>query len=94
MAGVEKVSIALTPEMAAMLRDAVAGGDYASSSEVVRDALRLWKLRRNGQAEAADELRRAVEVGLAQLDRGKSIAGDEAFNDITRRLESRRVGQR
>jgi antitoxin ParD1/3/4 len=79
--------------MAAMLRDAVAGGDYASSSEVVRDALRLWKLRRDSQVEAVEELRRAIEVGLAQLDHGESIAADDVFNDITRRLESRRIAR-
>jgi antitoxin ParD1/3/4 len=29
--------------MAALLRDAVATGEYASSSEVIRDALRDWR---------------------------------------------------
>ena len=46
MAHAEKLSIALTPEMAAMLRDAVDTGDYASVSEVVREALRDWKAKR------------------------------------------------
>lgn len=40
MAKVEKLSIALTPEMVAEMRAAVDGGDYGSVSEVVRDALR------------------------------------------------------
>ncbi len=42
----EKLSIALTDEMAAVVREAVESGDYASVSEVVRDALRTWKGRR------------------------------------------------
>ena len=46
MANVEKVSIALPTDMLAMVRQAVDGGDYASSSEVVREALREWKARR------------------------------------------------
>ena len=46
MANVEKVSVALTQDMAVMVRQAVASGDYASSSEVVRDALRDWKAKR------------------------------------------------
>jgi antitoxin ParD1/3/4 len=45
MANVEKLSIALTAEMAAMVRQAVESGEYASSSEVVRDALRDWKVK-------------------------------------------------
>jgi len=40
MANVEKLSIALTPEMAATVRQCVERGEYASSSEVIREALR------------------------------------------------------
>jgi predicted nucleotidyltransferase len=43
---VEKVSIALSSDMLRMVKEAVAGGFYASSSEVVREALREWKQRR------------------------------------------------
>jgi len=42
----EKLSIALTPEMAEMVRRAVDSGDYASASEVIREALRDWKSKR------------------------------------------------
>ena len=45
MPTVEKVSIALSSDMLRMVKDAVAGGFYASSSEVVREALREWKQR-------------------------------------------------
>jgi antitoxin ParD1/3/4 len=42
MSNVQKVSVALTPEIIAMLKDAVDTGEYTSTSEVVRDALRTW----------------------------------------------------
>jgi antitoxin ParD1/3/4 len=64
MSGVEKISVAITPESAAMIRQAVAGGDYASSSEVIRDALRLWMVRRDEQAIARAELRRLWADGV------------------------------
>lgn len=48
MAGIEKISIALPPEMVALIREAVDTGDYASSSEVIRDSLRDWILKRQG----------------------------------------------
>ncbi|MGE3875634.1 MAG: type II toxin-antitoxin system ParD family antitoxin [Parvibaculaceae bacterium] len=51
MADVEKVSIAVTPEMAAALREVVESGEYASTSEVVREALREWKPRRERTGE-------------------------------------------
>lgn len=42
----EKISVSLTDEHARLLQDAVRSGDYASSSEVIREALREWKARR------------------------------------------------
>jgi antitoxin ParD1/3/4 len=44
MAG--KISISITNEHAALLQEAVVSGAYASSSEVVREALREWQARR------------------------------------------------
>lgn len=41
-----KISISLTDEHARLLNDAVASGDYASSSEVIREALRDWRSKR------------------------------------------------
>lgn len=42
MATAEKISIALPPEMDALIRSAMASGKCATSSEVIRDALRDW----------------------------------------------------
>lgn len=53
MSSIEKVSIAMSGDMLRTIKGAVAGGDYASTSEVVREALREWKLRRNVAAEPA-----------------------------------------
>ncbi len=64
MPNVEKVSIALTPEMAAAVRQAVESGDYASNSEIVREALRDWKLKRALQQQEVEELRRLWQEGL------------------------------
>ena len=63
MATVEKISIALPADMVALVRDAVGSGEYASSSEVIRDALREWKYKRLLRQKAIEELRAAVEEG-------------------------------
>ena len=60
MSKVEKISIALTDEMLASVKEAVASGDYASSSEVVRHALRDWKRQRLREQESVAELRKLV----------------------------------
>ena len=69
MANVEKVSIALTPDMMALVRDAIASGEYASSSEVIRDALRDWKTKRALHAIGIEELRRLAAEGVASGSR-------------------------
>jgi antitoxin ParD1/3/4 len=64
MASVEKVSIALSPEMVAMLKGAVASGEYASASEVVREALREWNLRKPLREAEIERLRKAWREGI------------------------------
>jgi len=64
MATVEKLSIALTPEMADEVRTAVKSGDYASSSEVIREALRDWRRKRTLQDQEIMGLRGLWHEGL------------------------------
>jgi antitoxin ParD1/3/4 len=64
MSNVQKVSVALTPEFMALLKEAVETGEYTSASEVIRDALRYWKERRAQQDIGAEELRRLWREGI------------------------------
>jgi antitoxin ParD1/3/4 len=64
MPNVAKMSIALTSELAAAVRAAVANGEYVSSSEVVREALRDWQLRRAVHQKELEELRRVWQEGI------------------------------
>lgn len=61
---VEKISIALPQEMASIVRQAVNTGEYASSSEVIREALRAWQHERSLRQFAFDELRSAIQEGI------------------------------
>lgn len=64
MATVEKITISLTKDVAALVREAVDHGEYASTSEVIRDALRDWKLKRATQKEQIKEIRRMWQTGI------------------------------
>jgi antitoxin ParD1/3/4 len=79
MSNVQKVSVALTSQMIAMLKDAVATGDYTSTSEVVRDALRAWKTRRATHEMDVVELRRLWQEGIAS---GHSVEGEMVFSRL------------
>lgn len=82
---VEKLSIAVTEDMAAELRAAVEGGDYGSVSEVIRDALRDWRLRRKIEALEIEELRRLVREGV---DSGPGVDGGAVFARLRARYGS------
>ncbi len=76
MSEIERVTITLPAEMAAMLKHAVAAGDYASSSEVVRDALRDWQDKRAIRAEKLAALKRDIDVGLQDIEAGRVVDFD------------------
>lgn len=65
MSNVQKVSVALTPEFMALLKEAVDTGEYTSASEVIRDALRHWKQRHPIAELSTDELRQLWQEGIA-----------------------------
>ena len=65
MATVEKISVALPPEMVAVVRAAVDSGEYSSASEVIREALRAWKVKRKVEALELSELQRLVQEGIS-----------------------------
>jgi antitoxin ParD1/3/4 len=73
MSNVEKMSIALTPELAAAVRAAVTNGEYVSSSEVVREALRDWQLRRALHQKELEALRHLWQQGV---DSGSGTLAD------------------
>jgi len=64
MATVEKMTIALTSEMAGFVRTAVETGEYASTSEAIRDAVREWKERRDLLGYTIEDLRVLVQQGI------------------------------
>jgi antitoxin ParD1/3/4 len=65
MSNIERMTIVVPEPMAAKIRAAVATGDYASTSEVVRDAMRLWSERREFRREELEALRHAWDDGKA-----------------------------
>jgi len=84
MATVEKLSIALTAEVLADVRQAIATGEYASTSEVIRDALRSWKHNRQAREVAIDALRGLWQEGV---DSGEGQPLD--LEDLKRRGRER-----
>jgi antitoxin ParD1/3/4 len=78
VAEIERLTITLPAEMAAIVKDAVQGGDYASNSEVVREALRDWKMKRTLRLKELTLLQAEIDRGLADLAEGRVHDFDKA----------------
>jgi antitoxin ParD1/3/4 len=85
MANIEKISISLPRDMIDTMKDAVERGDYATTSEVVRDAMRDWQKKEIVaryealRPKSLAELRRMVQKGIDSLDRGEGTPAEEVF---------------
>ena len=71
MSTIERITITLTAEMAHSVRAAVQAGEYASSSEIIREALRDWRHKRALQDQELRELRAKVRQGLDDIEAGR-----------------------
>jgi antitoxin ParD1/3/4 len=60
----EKISITMTPEMMQVIRASVASGEYASTSEALRDAVRIWQRDRQEHAERLEAIRQRVRSSI------------------------------
>ena len=69
------MNVSLTEELANFIKAKVSGGRYASSSEVVREALRLMEKVERQEAEKLGLLRQAWREGV---DSGEADAVDFA----------------
>ncbi len=78
MAQIERLTITLPAEMAALVRGAVDEGNYASSSEVIREALRDWKTKRALQLQELEGLKADINRGLTDLVEGRVQEFDTA----------------
>lgn len=75
----EKVTISLPRELLAEIKAAVEAGDYNDTSEVIRDALRHWRLSRSALVVNDQELRRLVVEGRAS---GAPLDGEAALERL------------
>jgi antitoxin ParD1/3/4 len=71
VATIERLTITLPAEMAGLVKGAVDEGDYASASEVIREALRDWKVKRELRLGQLNELRSDIDRGLADVAEGR-----------------------
>lgn len=86
MAAYERMTVVVPDQMAAKIHAAVEAGEYASASEVVRDAMRLWSERREFRQDELLALREAWDRGKAS-----GIAGPLDMEAVITRAKGKKV---
>ncbi|WP_339863282.1 ribbon-helix-helix domain-containing protein [Thalassospira alkalitolerans] len=88
---IERMTVTVTQEMALAMRSALTQGAYASSSEIVRDALRDWQHKRKLQETELEALR--TDIAVADRDvaeaRVETFDADQIVKKGQQRLQSR-----
>lgn len=86
------MNVSLTPELEEFVAIKVKTGLYNSASEVVREGLRLIHEQDQLRAIKLEELRKEIQVGIDQLDRGEGVeyqSATELVEDIKARGRKR-----
>ena len=76
MSTIERLTVTMPADMAAVVKAAVEGGGYTSTSEVVREALRGWKAKRAIQSLELAALKTDIDKGLADVTAGRLVDFD------------------
>ncbi len=86
MSEIQKVSVALTGQQLMTLKTAVDSGEYATTSEIVREALRDWQRKRELHGEDVQRLRQLWTEGKQS---GPPVSADlgEVRQKARQRLE-------
>lgn len=87
MANVERVTVTVSSDQAALLRDTVEHGEYASTSEIVREALRDWTRKRDHDRRDLEALRQLIREGD---ESGPGIPASEVLAELRHLIAERR----
>ena len=83
------MNVSLTPELEMLVNEKVQSGLYNSASEVVREALRLLKEQDELRRIRLEELRREIQIGIDEADRGEAKPLD--FEALKSEVRARRA---
>ncbi len=78
MSKLERITVTMPEEMAAKLRAAVESGEYATTSEIVRDALRDWADEQERRQAGIEQLRTMIE----EARKGPFVDGPTAMAEL------------
>jgi len=83
------MNVHLTPKLEQFVQAKVRSGRYNSVSEVVREALRLMEQKDELRTIQLQELRKRMDKGFAQAERGEGVDGEIFMQGLLEDLDAR-----
>lgn len=80
------MNVSLTPALEKFVHKLVKSGQYQSSSEVIRDSLRVLEQEAKRRAAELKRLRGQIDEGIHAVERGEVVDGESYFQDLEARL--------
>ena len=78
--------VVLSEQHEALISDLVESGQFRSADEVLQEGLRLVEAERKQDALKEDEMRRAIQAGVEDLEHGRFVTlgnGDDVVRHIS-----------
>ena len=84
-AEIKFMNVSLTPELEKLVASKVESGLYQSASEVIREGLRLLEDQDRLRELHLNEVRKKIQTGIDQLDRGEGIPGHQVYAQMKKK---------
>lgn len=92
MRNAEKVTITMTADLLQSVRDTVEAGEFATTSEAMRDAVRVWQRQRLEDSERLNAMRARIRRSLE--DPRPSLSAEEAEAEMSRFMKGQEKAAR
>ncbi len=76
------MEISMTPQLEKFVNRKVASGEFGSVSDVIHEALRLMDEVEKDRELELEELRREIQIGIDEADRGDLLDVDGAMHEL------------
>ncbi len=84
------MNVSLSEDQKKFIEDAIQGGRYFSSAEVVRAGLRLLMEREESRRAQLERLRNGIQLGLDDIENGNVVDAGEFFQALREQLLARK----
>jgi antitoxin ParD1/3/4 len=80
------MNVSLTPELEKYIQEKVACGLYSSSSEVIRESLRLMHAYDDLQKQRLAQFTQLLDEGMDQINKKQTVSGQESRKKMHAKL--------